>query len=58
MSAVSPRLPSWYYGITGLTLGISLLRETREFFFQNGPRWVYILLLAFTLSTLATPFCR
>jgi UDP-GlcNAc:undecaprenyl-phosphate GlcNAc-1-phosphate transferase len=41
-----------------LTLGISLLRETREFFFQNGPRWLYILLLAFTLSTLTTPFCR
>jgi UDP-GlcNAc:undecaprenyl-phosphate/decaprenyl-phosphate GlcNAc-1-phosphate transferase len=58
MSGASPRLPAWYYGIMVLILGISLLRETREFFFQNGPRWLYILLLAFTLSTLATPFCR
>ena len=58
MNGSSPRLPAWYYGITTLALGISLLPETREFFFQNGPRWVYILVLAFTLSTLATPFCR
>jgi len=58
MSRASPRLPAWYYGIMVLTLGISLLHQTREFFFQNGPRWLYILLLAFTLSTLATPFCR
>jgi UDP-GlcNAc:undecaprenyl-phosphate GlcNAc-1-phosphate transferase len=58
MSASSLRLPAWYYGIMVVALGISVLRQTREFFFHNGPRWLYILLLAFTLSTLATPFCR
>lgn len=58
MSGVSSRLPAWYYGTMVLTLGTSLLPQTREFFFQNGPRWLYILLLAFALSTLATPFCR
>ena len=58
MSAASPHLPRFYYGIMALVLGISLLPQTRDHFFQSGPRWLYILALAVTLSTLATPVCR
>ncbi|HYR02813.1 MAG TPA: MraY family glycosyltransferase, partial [Syntrophobacteria bacterium] len=58
MSAASLRLPRWYYVLALLLPVLMLLDPIRELFLSASGRWLYILALSFSLSTLATPLCR
>jgi UDP-GlcNAc:undecaprenyl-phosphate/decaprenyl-phosphate GlcNAc-1-phosphate transferase len=58
MSARSLHLPRWYYVLALLLPMLMLLDPIREFFVSASGRWLYILALSFSLSTLATPFFR
>ena len=58
MSAAFLRLPRWYYLVAVLLPVLMLLDPIRELFLSVSGRWLYILALSFSLSTLATPFCR
>jgi UDP-GlcNAc:undecaprenyl-phosphate GlcNAc-1-phosphate transferase len=51
-------LPAWYYFIALLLLAFLFFPATREFFLHTGRRWLYILVLAFSLTALTTPLCR
>ena len=58
MSAPSLHLPRWYYVLALLLPMLMLLDPIRELFVSASGRWLYILALSFSLSTLATPFFR
>ena len=58
MSAAFLRPPRWYYLVAVLLPVLMLLDPIRELFLSVTGRWLYILALSFSLSTLATPFCR
>ena len=51
-------LPAWYYLLALILLGFAFFPATRYFFVHTGRRWLYILVLAFSLSGLTTPICR
>jgi len=58
MSGASHRVPRWYYLVAVLLPLLMLLDPIRELFVRASGRWFYILALSFSLTTLATPFCR
>jgi UDP-GlcNAc:undecaprenyl-phosphate GlcNAc-1-phosphate transferase len=51
-------LPSWYYFLAVSLLAFAFFPATRHFLVHSGRRWLYILVLAFSLSGLTTPICR
>jgi hypothetical protein len=51
-------LPTWYYFAALILLAFVFFPPTRHFFAHSGRRWLYILVLAFSVSGLTTPICR
>ena len=51
-------LPTWYYFAAVIMLAFVFFPATRHFFAHSGRRWLYILVLAFSVSGLTTPICR
>ena len=58
MSSASLRPPRWYYLVAVLLSVLMLLDPIHELFPRASGRWLHILAFSFSLSTLATPFCR
>ena len=51
-------LPTSYYFLAVILLAFVFFPPTRHFFAHSGRRWLYILVLAFSVSGLTTPICR
>lgn len=58
MSRTDLRIPPWYYLIAVSLPGLMLVHPIRELFMDPDVLWVQILVLSFSMSTLAVPFCR